>query len=543
MLIFKHHTPSPVLAMMREVAGLRLKDRDTVTDNYRQELASIEAKRRQAAAERAEHLAKVAEQKQQYASNTNLVNSALEDLDKGIVLKIKAIKDSNNQQTWDLFCKSFPLHRSIEHGKLRPVQVLLNPKEKDLNNPKFYIDYTVANESYPAAYEMALSLNEDLSVEQNRIRAAMLERILKDLPKFSAEGQLQWVLHAVIIQPELNLINLTIPEQHGLTAAMQLAIDNHMAALITMDADLSEYGEDFNIKFNKTDEYGRTIFDHALQHGHKELSLWLLAKTKLVLSPIEQACIEGNVAEVERLLAIADDSVDPEIRENTPLLWAIMHGHNDIVTKLLASNRVDVTANDNIAIITAIRYGHLNIAKQLLTAGSEITAQNDLALHFAKTLDTDRLIGHTPSELRLKKQSILDFIYQTQAMLKEKQLLPTKQKIAATNIQYGWISYKIKGEESDARQTLIKQFNNDKQDIENLPTHNTFVSAFDKIRKAKNGETVSISSIEEAREIIKQGGMVDVANNLSQHDGPSGRMLAQTAPQIYLQCVRLSFHW
>ena len=36
---FFNKSPSPVAAMMREVEGLRLKDRDTVTEGYKYELS------------------------------------------------------------------------------------------------------------------------------------------------------------------------------------------------------------------------------------------------------------------------------------------------------------------------------------------------------------------------------------------------------------------------------------------------------------------------------------------------------------------------
>lgn len=438
---FFNKSPSPVAAMMREVEGLRLKDRDTVTERYKEELLKAEETRKQAQAERDQNLAEVAAQEKQYSSNTDLVDNALEDLDNGIVLKIKAIKDSNNPQTWKLFCNSFPLHRSIKNGKLRPVQVLLNPKEKDPENPKFHIDYTVNNDEYPPAYEIALALKRNITPEKKGIREAMMERILKDLPKISAEGQLQWFLQAVIIQPELNLINSPIPEKHGCTAAMQLAKDNNMAALITIDADLSEY-EDFNIDFNKSDGFGKTIFDYALQHGHKELSLWLLEKTKLELSSIEKACIKGDLPELERLLAISDGSVNPAIRENAPLLLAVMHGHNDIVARLIASRRIDIAANNNIALITAIRYGYVGIAKQLIDIGADIKAQNDLALKFAKSLTAET------QESRTQKQIILDFVLKAKLEAPRSEQEKTK---AAIDIKYLWKNYKLLQAEQTAR--------------------------------------------------------------------------------------------
>jgi|GEM_PF-2782874 len=441
-----------IAAMMREVEGLRLKDRDTVTESYKNELLESEKKRKLAQAERDRNLTEVANQENQYIANSDLVENALAELDQGKVLKIKVIKDSNNQQTWELFCKSFPLHRAIKKGKLRAVEVLLNPKE-----PKFYIDYTLSNDRYSPAYEIALSLKRNVTTVQQGIRTAMVQRILKDVGKISECEQLQWFLQAVIIAPELKLINSPIPERQGFTPAMQLAKDNHLAALLTIDADLSEDGN-FNIEFNKPDDFGKTMFNYAFEQGHKELSLWLLEKTTLAISPIEKACINSNLTELEKLLAINDGSVNPSVRENAPLLWAIMHNHNEVVIKLIDSGRIDIKANNNIAIITAVRYGHLEIAKQLIDAGADIIAQNDLALKFAKALNTET------QELRTKKQNILDFVYKTRFNAEK----PTKERKAraANKIQHLWKNYQVKNNEAKEWAELIATANTAKQTIE-----------------------------------------------------------------------------
>lgn len=100
-------------------------------------------------------------------------------------------------------------------------------------------------------------------------------------------------------------------------------------------------------------------------------------------------------------------------------------------------------------------------------------------------------------------------MYQTQAVLTAKKLLPVRQNIAANSIQYLWNSYKISQEELGARGSLIKQLNKSKHHIEEqLPAHKIFVSAFEKIKKAQQGEAFTINSIEEAKEIIKQGGII-----------------------------------
>jgi len=443
------------------------------------------------------------------------------------------------------------------------------------------VDYRASKDNLLVAYSMALELKKDIDYENSpnkqRIYNLMYQRILKDVAQASKDDNLGWFINAVDIAHEL--INSPIPEQHGMTPAMQLAKDNHLEAFLVIEQNLREDQEEDEETlstqgldvFNTVDDFGKTAFHYAFEQGHKELSLWLFDKTKIELTPIEKACKEGDEKELDRLLR--DSTTDVSVNNNACLLWAIMQGHKNIITKLIdcrksimrrqkylsgksieekyivvaGADEVDVSFNNNIALITAIRcayadLSYLDIAKQLIDAGCDINAQDNLILNYVKEKfkQIDNIETETTDLAALK---ILDFVYQAQATLTTKRLLPIKEQLAATSIQYAWASYKIKREESNAEQELIKQFNKDKQEIENLPAHKIFVSAFDKIKKAKQGETVTIASIEEAIEIIKQGGMVDVANRLSLNDGPSGRILAQTAPQIFSQCISSRYNF
>lgn len=113
---FFNKSPSPVAAMMREVEGLRLKDRDTVTEGYKYELSKAEEKRKQAQVERDQHLAEVAGQEEKAIGNANLVAEALEGIDAGIRQKIAKVKNSSSRQTWELFCKENPLNRAMQNA-------------------------------------------------------------------------------------------------------------------------------------------------------------------------------------------------------------------------------------------------------------------------------------------------------------------------------------------------------------------------------------------------------------------------------------------
>lgn len=437
MPLFKNIIPGPVASMMREVEGLRLKDRDTVTNNYQQTLANAEAQRLKAKFEANRAREAVNQQANQFAFNEHLAHQALEGIDTDKILPIKKVQGSV-MQTWGLFCKGEPLDRAILGGSLKVFEYLLNPKK-----PEFSIDYTFSDGERDPSYKLALALkSSDATKEELGIYHLMVERILKDLSKISATDELHWILHAMECDPEL--INQVIPDQHGLTAAMQLAKDNHLAALMKIEQDIS-IDEDFSIAFDKKDEAGKTLLDHALQHGHKELSLWLLEKTALELSPIETASIEGNLTEVVRLLAINDGTVDPAIKWNAPLLWAVINNYSGIVARLIVSNRVDVTANDNIAVISAIRYGYLEIAKQLVDAGANIYAQHDLALEFAK-LKIKQALNIRPSDRETPELNVLDFVYKARF---DSENIPQKVEARTVfNFQYLWKNNKIRNSES-----------------------------------------------------------------------------------------------
>jgi hypothetical protein len=78
---------------------------------------------------------------------------------------------------------------------------------------------------------------------------------------------------------------------------------------------------------------------------------------------MEIACKSGNLAEVNRLLALG---VDPSANDNTAIRWASLYGYLDVVNRLLLDPRVDPSANDNIAIRWASLYGHLDVVNRLL---------------------------------------------------------------------------------------------------------------------------------------------------------------------------------
>ena len=441
---------SPVIAMKREVAGLRLRDQKIVTENYKSELAAVEEKRKQAQSEAQRAKERANKQADEFERNEIFLQNALDEIkatatssnNKDSTLPIKRVQGSTIQ-TWEWFCKMKPLIFAIRKSKPEIFKYLLNATK-----PEFAIDYTCGNLS---AYELALSLSlqDQLTNNEKNILDVMRLRVLEDLCKKSPTGELHWFSQAAIYY-DPQLINITNPTQKNFTPAMQLAVDNHLEELIVINQTISEGNKEFGIAFDLQDDTGKTILDHALQHGHKELSLWLLEQSKLELSPIEKACIDNDLKKLDELLAINDDTVDPAIRGNAPLLLAVMHGHDHLVTRLIASKRVDIKAHNNIAVITAVRYGYINIAKQLVASGADITARNDLALNFAKNL-----LSTNDQSLKSKRLEILNFVYQSRCLAKTSQ-----QVRSAIKIQHSWGKHqlnKLTKAEQNCRNNINKE--------------------------------------------------------------------------------------
>lgn len=461
----------PLSAMLREIENFRTKEKNLVIRDYENKLTLAAAQKRRANEEKEQHLAEVTNQENRYAFNTALVDSALRDIGdetttSGIRRIVRTIKNSN-KQTWELFCALNPLHIAILRKKWTVVSCLL----------EFGVDYKFGKSNISPAYALALPFRPKkdyiLSPDEEKIYKLMFQRILKDVIQDSNNDNLEWLLNAIDMSPEL--INSPIPEQHGLTPAMQLAKDNHMGALMVIDKNLYDDEDEIILRENKffttTDDFGKTAFDYAFAEGHKELSLWLLEKTKPELTPIEKACKDGDLTEVERLLAINDGSVDGSvnvtIRNNAPLLWAVMQNHKDIVASLIASNQVDISANNNVALITAIRcaytdISYLDIAKQLIAAGADITAQNDLAIKYAKTKFA-KAANIEPETVVTTELNVLDFV--NQAVLKSEKVITIKKNITAAHALYLWQNNQIRNHEAKEWEQLTATANTLKEEI------------------------------------------------------------------------------
>ncbi|MDB6096939.1 MAG: hypothetical protein JWM09_1217 [Francisellaceae bacterium] len=130
------------------------------------------------------------------------------------------------------------------------------------------------------------------------------------------------------------------------------------------------------------------------------------------MTTLINACLNGDLAEVNRLLAqgedvtaqnnyalrvaaangylevvnrlLAEPGVDATANSNEAIRWAASNGHLSVVNRLLEVSKVDITANNNEAIRMAAFCGHLEVVNRLLAVpGVDVTADNNHAIRFA----------------------------------------------------------------------------------------------------------------------------------------------------------------
>lgn len=369
----------PIGAMKREAANLSARDKEVVNRGYLEELARIEKAALEAKQQKEKVAAELKKEVEAFDINCNLVTSALIACRKtGELELVQKVRD-RGKQTWELFClHCLPLELAIRHEKPKVVEFLLD-------NGVNYTARTLADIT-PCEYAITYPL-EKCSEPKKEIFRVMVSRILKDVPPKSENGELDW-FHKALGYPEKaianNLLNSPIPESDGVTPPMVFAIHNRLNTLMFID------NNGYFIDFQRKDENGKTLFDHAFELGHKELIKWVCLKTKMALSPLEKFCQQEKAEpkEIEPLLKL----VFSEEQYNNALIWATLNGHDVIVEKLILTKKVDVQVRDNVALIIAVRFKYPKIVRLLMTAGANPIARDLLSIKFAVSTEQKEVV-------------------------------------------------------------------------------------------------------------------------------------------------------
>lgn len=98
--------------------------------------------------------------------------------------------------------------------------------------------------------------------------------------------------------------------------------------------------------------------------------------------------------------------IDDAFLRDEPLCWASVHGHAQLVKKLLDEDRVDPAQRDNYAIIHASYHGCAEIVRLLLLDNRvDPAARNNIALELAAGENHWSIVGMLISDIRVNSMS------------------------------------------------------------------------------------------------------------------------------------------
>lgn len=119
---------------------------------------------------------------------------------------------------------------------------------------------------------------------------------------------------------------------------------------------------------------GNFAMRQALQHGHEALARYMLFLSDVDALPLDIdfnnnefafiSAANGQIDFLEDLLEYED--VDPDDRNGTALVHAILNGHTDVALLLIDDDRVDLTRTHNTVLATAVQTNNKLLVSVLL---------------------------------------------------------------------------------------------------------------------------------------------------------------------------------
>ena len=158
---------------------------------------------------------------------------------------------------------------------------------------------------------------------------------------------------------------------------------------------------------NAPDAQGQTQLFAAAQNGNlAEVNRLLAAGANIEAenvnkaTPLYIAALKGHTAIVERLLAAGANKEAQDVNKHTPLFVAAFNGHTAIVERLLAAgaNKDAENVNKQTPLYIAALKGHTDIVERLLAAGANKDAEN---VNKQTSLFIAAMNGHTAIVERL----------------------------------------------------------------------------------------------------------------------------------------------
>ena len=350
--------PFALLMLEKQINHLRITESIAQRKKYKPIIDALDQERRQLILSRDKEIERVTRYAFIAEKVNNLSTNALRACENSIFIDcLKITYEKGGTDAWQLFCHASPLLIAINAMQPVTVAYLL----------ECGLDYKTGSALDMPAYEQIFRLKPSTPAIQ-QMQALMTERLLTDLASAPSVDNIEWMLRAFYFNKAL--INTPIPECHGITPAMLFVITGRVSALKWCAK---------HVDFDMQDELGRTMFDHALVFGQKEVLDWLLSKAKFALSNLELACKTGNLKALKKILAVADKKLAPQLFESA-LYIAVMYGFHAGVKTLIAAVGANVERRNSTIFLIAAERQDLKMMQILSDHGAHVAVAKGQAL-------------------------------------------------------------------------------------------------------------------------------------------------------------------